>query len=283
MTSSQVAAALGLRDPFHRHLVFLTLFPDSPQDPAFAPVTYESLLAGPAPLGGGDRLADDLIEALWDLLGTFYRHGELYPEDLLLGKLRTTDDAALDGGYLGFNVFLDRLRLPDGVHIDARFRTSQQGRMYYGAVIARKSWKSAPIEKHAPGWSLPPGHFHVHLEPQFNALSVGFQLYVHYETNPYHPVKELQARVPVDQYESYLHRRNAFAQRFAMLAGGEFKIGGGSNQIAKVPLSLTGRTVEECVDLVSGHLGRAATLIDDAVRTEFGIDERGLSVATPAL
>jgi hypothetical protein len=271
-----IARNVKLGGDFQTHLQFLTLFPDRAKDPNFTSVTYRGLLGDAVPAATEDQLADQLVEALYELLWEFYEHGNIRSDDLLIDRLASSGQGALDGGYLAFLSFLQELELPRGVEVDSPFRQSRRGRKYYGVTISKPDWRSAIIDYFSgPNWTLEPDNHHIHIEPQFNVLSSDFELFVHYETNHYQPVRSLHANVPPEQYAEYKHRRSAFAKRFAALAPPELKIGGRSNQIAKANLSLGDRTVKESSQIVSALIAKAATAIDDAVEQEFGVAVAG--------
>lgn len=270
---AEIRRRTGLSENAKEHLCFLTLFGEGAKSHRFRSVSYRALLGEPMPLGAGDPLADQLITALYALLTPFYRRAELNPDGRLLDQLADSDGAALDGGYLGFLSLLDQLgsQLPTGVRVAYPFRNSEQGRRYYGAVIARPSWESSAITKNGSAWALEADNHNVHLETQFNALSRSFQLFVHYETNPYHPDRMLGKYVPAAQYQAYKQRRESFKARCARLAGAGFTLTNTRLQIARANLSLADATVREATRMIGEHIARATEVIDAAIYAEFGV------------
>lgn len=256
---------LGLGSQARTHLCFLSLFPEKARNNDFRSATYDDLIKGGFPFGDQDELAAQLMTALYEVLTRFYSHSDLQDDDDFLTQLGATQAGTLDGGYLGFTTFLKRLSLPGNLEVEYTFRGSKQGRRFYGALITKDSWKSAPIEHSEGSWALPANNHHIHLEPQYNALSSDFQLYIHYETNPYAPRKIIASRVSPTELAAYDQRRQFFKSLFAAAAGQEFKLHGGTkqhNQIAKVKLLLSGRTVKESEDLVVESLRTATDVID---------------------
>lgn len=250
------------------HFRYLTLFPEPARADSFTSCTYETLLRDPPPVGADDPLADQLVTALYDVLAGFYAHADLDPGDLLLERLSGETDSALDGGYLAFLAFLERIDMPAGVEVLAPFRQSWKGRKTYGAVISKESWRSSVIDSSGERWTLEPANRHIHLEPQFNALSSTFNLYIHYETHPYHSVRRLKSRVPSDQYDVYVQRREEFKKRFAQHTPPRFRVSGRTNQIARAILSLEGRTVAEGAELLTAAMNEATDWIDRTLRDE---------------
>jgi PD-(D/E)XK nuclease superfamily len=124
--------------------IFLTLFPD--QEPASQEFTHRSyeLLAGTASeYAHPDSLAETLVHDWLTLLDRFYKNQTVEPSDEVLEKLQ--DEDGLGGGYLYFREALRQLQLPPPLQIDWFFRSSQQGRRYYGAIISKDSWHPAEM------------------------------------------------------------------------------------------------------------------------------------------
>ncbi len=225
-------------------LVFLTLFPDQePRSKHFSRACYSSLLQG-RPLPDQDEaLAHQLSSAWLELLEKFYASEHLDPGEVFAEKL--SNMPALDGGYLAFRSLIHSLSLPSRLASDHLFRKSEKGRKYYGAALTKPEWKTQPFDDSGGWWPLPKDNRRIHIEPQYHVLDQTLKVYIHYETNPYHPVRELREHAAPDQYEAYRARRDAFIRHFADLNTAPFRVGGGSNQLASAAVSLARSTVTE--------------------------------------
>jgi hypothetical protein len=248
-------------------LVFLTLFPDQvPVSEHFSRACYSSLLQSRSLLDHGDALALQLASDWLELLEEFYAFEHLDSGEVLAGKLSTMH--VLDAGYLAFRSLIRSLSLPSGLAPDHFFRRSEQGRKYYGAALTKSQWKTEPFDDIGGRWPLPKGNRHIHIEPQYNVLEHTLTVYIHYETNPYHPVRKLRANAVPEQYEAYLARRDAFIRSFADIDSTPFQVSADSNQLARVAVSLSGRTVTEVLQEMQKLIGVAAEAVDQALTAE---------------
>jgi hypothetical protein len=177
---------------------------------------------------------------------------------------------ALDGGYLAFGSLIRDLSLPSGLAPDHFFRKSERGRKYYGAALVKPAWKSEPFDDSARQWTLPESNRRIHIEPQYDVLNRNLKVYIHYETNPYHPVQNLQERVASEQYAAYNARRDAFIRYFATIDTAPFRVGGGSNQLASAAVSLADATVAVVQREMHTLLAIATEAIDEALTAEAG-------------
>ena len=213
--SSEAVAALAKRfglDPSESQprFVFLTLFPDqAPESGQFSCVRYASLLQDRPSHEKGSALALQLSSAWLDVLEHFYASEQLDAGEQVAQRL--SDAHTPDAGYLAFRTLIRSILLPPELALDHPFRQSQKGRRYYGAAVTKPRWKTEPFDDRGRRWTLPKDNRRIHIEPQYDVLGRTLKVHIHYETNPYHPVKKLRERVPQDQYEMYTSRRNAFA------------------------------------------------------------------------
>ena len=250
--------------PVTESFIFLTLFPDQrPAAGAFRSVSYQDVLnvmrVIPRPID--DPMAQLLLDSWMALLEQFYSKSLARENDLLLARLQEADP--LEGNYLYFKSFVDGLSMPDGLSVEETFRSSAKGRRYFGAVISKPSWHPAELEQVHGRWPLDVArHFNIHFEPQFHYLKGILELYLHYEVNPYQPVKWVRAHVDPSEYAAYEKMREGFVHALGNRGISGLKIGGRTNQIAKAQLKLENATVRAARELISDFLRTAATHID---------------------
>jgi hypothetical protein len=221
-----------IRDP---SFVFLTLFPD--QEPAagnhYILKRHSDLRNVAASITNWESaLAEQLIKSWLSLTDKFYGRERVAPDDRFFEKL--ADDSGLDGGYLYFRSALTQVMLPKGLALEEFFRSSAQGRRYYGAIISKQVWHPHEMTEFSGSWLLDPlQDYNIHFEPQYNVLSGLFNCFLHYEVNPYETEAWVRANVPKDQYDAYLARRTAFSEKLQTKGLLRWSFGGGSNQLAK--------------------------------------------------
>lgn len=247
--------------------VFLTLFPD--QHPAAQKYTvhwHSELKAVVAGISEwGSELAKQLISDWLALVESFYEKVKVAPSDNFYDKL--TDDNRLDGAFLYFRSALGQLVLPIALELEGFFRSSQQGRHYYGAIISKDSWHPSEMEEVSGAWSLDPlTNFNIHLEPQYNVLSGVFNCFLHYEINPYEPERWVKSNIPADQYNAYTERRTKFVSGLQAQALPGWSFGGGSNQIAKVAFDFSKSTYAEVRTTLEREIERMSQAIDSVLK-----------------
>lgn len=243
--------------------VFLTLFPD--QEPGAQQYTvhrHSELQNVVSKISQWDnQIAEQLITDWLSLVKSFYARETVSPSDIFYDML--ADDSGLDGGFLYFRQALGKLSLPSLLEVEYFFRSSQQGRRYYGAIISKSSWHPSEMVEVSGTWSLdPPTDFNIHLEPQYDVLSGIFNCFLYYEVNPYEPEQWIKANMPADQYEEYLDRRSKFASQLQNQSLPGWSFGGGSNQIAKICLDFSNSTYEEVKTALELEIGTMAQAID---------------------
>lgn len=246
------------------HFIFLTLFPDQePEANIFQCATYSDLsqaIKGLTKLE--DPVAKLLLEAWISLVSQFYLRASISPADVLLAKLQEYDP--LEGSYLYFRSFVQDLELGYGLEVEDKFRSSARGRRYFGAVISKPSWHPAEMQEVDGIYHLDAKqNFNIHFEPQFHYLKGTFELYVHYEVNPYRTASWVADNISLDQYDSYNNLRERFIETLRAKGIPDLSIGGGSNQIAKARLTIEDSTVAEARDAIAEIINRVAAHIDD--------------------
>ena len=224
------------RENVSASFIFLTLFPDqTPHSKKFLTKSHSDLIAIREDETTITNVADKLISDWFALVKRFYAKSIIYPDDKICEKLQNDD--GLDGGYLYFRTFLSQLILPESLGIEDLFRDSRQGRRYYGAVFSKDGWHPGEVTQVNDTWSLDSNKvFNIHFEPQFNVLTGGFNIYLHYEINPYETAAWAKKHIPAEQYNKYLIRRSRFVELLAETGTKEWIFGGGTNQVAKVQL-----------------------------------------------
>lgn len=247
-------------------LVFLTLFPDQePSSNEFTHKTYEPLTRIATEYADGS-LAEMLIRDWIALLNRFYEKQIVRPNDDVVQKLH--DEDGLGSGYLYFREAFRQIPLPPPLQIDDFFRSSQQGRRYYGAVISKEAWRPAEMIQNAEGrWHLDPvQNFHVHFEPQFDVLNKILKLYLHYEVYPYQPEAWVRNNVPASQYTEYVRHRTRFFDRLRENAPLNWSFGLGYNQIARADLNFDGQTFSAVSKIVEHTICNMSIAVDETVR-----------------
>ncbi len=222
------------------HYIFFTRFPD--QEPTegtlFRTVRHRELADALDGFREPDSVLVDILARSWaDLVQQMYRAGQLNEEDEVLARLRSS--GTTDGSYLYFRSLFRQSSLPPDLTILKFDKTSQQGRRYFLAVISKPHWHPSVMYPQDEQYRLDPDtSFHIHFEPQFNVLNGSLNLYIHYEVNPYQTKPWALKNVHKADYAGYANRRDRFVDALESLAPKSLILGGGSNQIAKVPLSL---------------------------------------------
>ncbi len=243
--------------------VFLTLFPDEKPKAGnvFKETTHKELI----PLKGiipSSKLAGKLMDDWLTLLEKFYEKSRIADNDILVGKLHD-EEHDLDGGYLYFRTFVAGLNLGNGLKKGGCFRNSGQGRHYYATTISKEGWHPGVIRSTNGSYFLDlETVFNIHFEPQFHVLNGKLDIYLHYELNPYHPVKWANANLPVDQYEAYKQRRNRFYDLLEDNAPRQWKLGNHSNQLAKVEIDFQGYTMKDALVELEQLFEEASYCID---------------------
>lgn len=223
--------------------VFLTLFPDqNPGAQQYSVHRHSELQDVVSKISQWDNeLAKQLITDWLALVKSFYERERVSLSDIFYDMLE--DDNGLDGGFLYFRRTLDQLSLPSLLELEGFFRSTQQGRCYYGAIISKGSWHPSEMTEVSGAWNLDPlTNFNIHLEPQYNVLSGVFNCFLHYEVNPHEPERWVKANIPAYQYSEYFDRRNKFASQLQNQSLSGWSFGGGSNQIGKTSFDLSKST-----------------------------------------
>lgn len=114
-----------------------------------------------------------------DVLGRFYERGKLRREDPIEEIFRPSVAGAPKANYLAFLSFINELELPPGAEIWDRFRTSKRGRRFFGVRIGKAPWKSRADNESDGVSTRDPDNRNIHIEPQLDALSGRFELYIH--------------------------------------------------------------------------------------------------------
>lgn len=246
------------------YYVFFTRFPD--QDPTagtvFRTVHHYELANALDEFSEPDSVLVEILARSWaDIVQQIYRAGQLNEEDEVLARLRSS--GTTDGSYLYFRSLFCQLSLPSDLTILKFYKTSQQGRRYFGALISKPHWHPSVMYPQDKQFRLDPDtSFHIHFEPQFNVLSGSLNLYIHYEVNPYQTKPWVLENVHKADYAGYVNRRNRFVDALKPLAPKSLILGGGSNQIAKVPLSLDGVRYAAFKKQLEGTLAETSDAID---------------------
>ena len=155
-----------------------------------------------------------------------------------------------------------QLQLPSPLQIDDFFRSSQQGRRYYGAIISNEAWRPAEMVQQNSGlWKFDPiQNFHIHFEPQFDVLNGILKLYLHYEVYPYQPEAWVRQHLPSTQYDEFVLRRTRFFHHLRGRAPQGWKFGMGYNQIARADLHFENKTFGVAKSLLETDLRNSRSI-----------------------
>jgi hypothetical protein len=261
----QLAGAMGISGP-DVHLIYLTLFPDERLlSPHFRYTTHEKLLSLQLPTGE-DPLADQLLEAWFELVREFYAAAELNADERVASRLSAL--SGLDAGFLAFRTLMARVPLPQGVILDHTYRERQQGREYYGALFTRPEWRSAPFDISGDTWTLPPENRYIHIEPQYHTIAKILTIYIHYETYPYKPEKMLAGHVLDDDLHVYRMRRRRFFESLTASDLGPFRPSFRVIQMASVRVPLGSLTVGQAEAQLGELIEVATRAIDQTLVLE---------------
>lgn len=243
--------------------VFLTLFPDqSPKSMDFKSATYLELSNGLDKFSRGvDAVAEQLIDDWNELLSKFYQCGSINHDDVATNKLTGTDN--LDGGYLYFRSMLSELTFPPGFGVEYYFRSSRSGRRFYGAVISKDDWHPTEMSEVGGKWQLNgDSDFNIHFEPQYNVLNCIFNLFIHYEVNPYETEKWVLNNIGSSQYDHYKSVRDNFVRNLEARNIEGLIFGGGSNQIAKTSFNFQNKLTSEIQAMLQDFMQKVSHEID---------------------
>ena len=251
----------------HEYLVFLTLFPESPSGEKFVNKIYRDLYPLLDDLPFNENATSDLLlRDFRDILREFYSFEKISLSDLILERLR--GNAVLDGPYLYFTRLFENLALPCGLWLESTFRSSAQGRRFYGAQFYKEGWclnsfqetdgKRTPLD--------PIRDRNIHFEPQFNIINQTFSIYLHYEISPYRPDKWARENIKESHYQAYRLVRTWVTKFLQNAEIQEYESGGGSNQIGKAVLPIdNSTTVEKFYEMFHAVLARTVPAIDEAL------------------
>lgn len=246
--------------------IYLTLFPDKlPESSSFAAHRHSELVDIFERVSTWEsEFSRQLIGDWCTLVKCFYEREHVAPSDIFHDKL--TDESGLDAGYLYFQNALKQFRLPNALEIEYCFRTSRQGRRFYGAVISKDTWHPEEMKEVNGAWEINPQKcFNIHIEPQYNVLTGIFNLYLHYEINPYEPEQWVKDNIKESQYNRYIERRTLFISLLSSrnLPGWNFV--GGSNQIAKVSLDSGKTTFAKIKTMIQNEIENISKSIDEVL------------------
>lgn len=246
-------------------LVFLTLFPwQAPGDCRFRHVTYEQLLPALKPYERGqDAVADRLFCDLSDAYSAFYASGCPDPRDILMDKWSSRkgqecrSGGNLDTACLHFgNVFASKeMKYPLGLKARPIGRLNKLGRPFYAAQISKDTWHP-PVAEGRLG-------FNIHFEPQFALLDGKFALYLHYEVREYLPRKQAE-KLYREKLQEHDEARRRFIEHLRETRPPGLMLGGGRNQVGKVPVKPDQRTtLGEFSQTLCSAIATIAKVIDD--------------------
>lgn len=243
--------------------VFLTLHPDQDPVPMFRRVTYKEVLETISKLPPvEDPLAQLLLNAWGALLQAFYSNAGSLDSDILLVKLGQVDP--LEGHYLYLKSFAQGISLQHGLEVEYPFRSSAQGRRYFGVVISKDTWHPTEMKNIDGVYHLDARkNCNIHFELQFHCLRGALELYLHYEVNPYQTKAWMNKNVSHAEYDAFINVRNEFIEALRLKAIAELVMGGGSNQIAKVQLQLLDVTVGNARKKIAETINYIAMHIDE--------------------
>lgn len=211
-----------------------------------------------------NHVAEKLIRDWSDLTVKFYDREQVSLKDKFSDKL--SDDSGLDGGYLYFRRALEQLKFPNGLVLEEFYRSSQQGRRYYGAIISKNDWHLKTMTTSADGWRLNPDNYNIHFEPQYNVLSGIFSCFLHYEVNPYKPEAWVRTNILKTQYDAYLSGRLSFSKALQAKGLPGWTFSGGSNQLAKATFDFSNSLWLDVKSTLEGAILEATKAIDDVLK-----------------
>jgi len=245
------------------HHVLLTLFPERPASGRFVNVAYSKLLADVTITDNGK--AADLLRQWLELVEEFYRSGRVRDADGLISAL--TRASELDGGFLYFRKWLGGVEWGYELHPVSFFRSSARGRRFYGVTVKKSAWELGRMDVEASGkFPMRSDAVSVHFEFQFDLLSARANLYLHYEPNPYRPVRWMKRNVTEESYLEYQHVRDRFKRLLADAAPESWKVGGRSNQIAKLRVDLSQASTGEATNAIQQAVAEMGPIVDRVFR-----------------
>ena len=209
--------------------IYLTLFPDNTTNNSeFTTKHYDVLFQDFDILNFEDEVAGRILKDLGLVFSDFYNSSLITDNDIVIEKLQKYDE--LDSAYLYFKSFFSCLDLPFDLKLKYTFNSTQKGRHYFGAQFSKTKWE--PDRYDEKSLTMNKNTYSIHFEPQFNVLAGSLNFYIHYEPNPYKPVKQIEN---YNGYEEYLHQRSCFIKLFHsnFKSTSGFKAYNGSNQIGK--------------------------------------------------
>ena len=172
---------LKLKTVGSTNYIFLTLFPDqSPHNLKFIRKSYKDLLPYLENKNDNDEPIIKKLLCDWlELVKSFYDRQDADIEDITIDYL--SSETPLDEGYLIYKKIIEKIPLGNDLNVKEFFRTSQNGRNYYGALITKPEWCPSKMDINNPISFDPTKHFCLHFEPQFDTLNKKLTLFVHLE------------------------------------------------------------------------------------------------------
>ncbi len=255
-----LSKAFNVSNPQFR-FIYLSLFHDNTaQHPAFITKHYDELLDNTQVTKYDDLLSQQLLGPLFEVYDKFYTSAVISDQDNLIDKLNEESD--LNTAYAYFKSFFSSLSLPDGIKLKFTFNMTGQGRHYFGAQFSKDDWEPSEYNNSQPVLSR--DTFSIHFEPQYNVLSGILNFYIHYEPNPYMPVRKIKN---APGYKEYLHTREAFIIQFHQISQRIqlFKPFNGSNQIGKIVIDLTDSTLKETKVFLERIMTQLCSVIDESL------------------
>jgi len=258
---------------------------EPPVSPKFRLILHSDLAKA---LGDSTLLEDSLCRKLWEdwlaVVNDFYSTAAAGTTDLIFHRLpELAGHNPLDSSYLYFRSFASALRLPDAFEAEC-YKSGGLGRQQYGMQIYKPSWCSCnfrmEITRQNGSWVATKFHpnrdISLHLELIYNRLAKeDVAVYLHYETNPYLPDRDLRASLeqnPV-QYDSFKRQREQFIERVKPIFQ-EMGIAdagrSGSNTVVRFNTQLYDLGLRDINNELSSLLDRICPIVDEAFR-ELGV------------
>jgi hypothetical protein len=214
-----------------------------------------------------ERTSGRLLNDWLNLIEPFYQSSKIEQGDLSFEELSKGKINKLNGSYLYFRTFISKIDLKNDLRFEFFFKGNNPGRYYYGAVFSKINWHPKEMNTKTDTWALnPKEHFNIHFEPQFSVLKEEFNIYLHYEVNPYQTVNAIKKHVDEHEYKEYLDKRDCFKKKLKdkKLSLWSFS-NGGTNQIAKLTLNVKNYKVKDASEEISKVFQETSEAIDNVL------------------
>lgn len=259
---------LGCMGNVQFKFIYLTLIPEKPASSSFINKIYKNILEN-VDIEICDKYLNKLYKDFKEVLKEFYNGLDISGDDILFNVLyEEVDSQKL---FVRFKNIIETINDIKELKIREIGKTGGKGRISFYAKISKESWIGKQTIEIDNKYIVNRDTFDIHLECAFDILKKVFVLPVHYETNPYLTVKQLQNNCNQCDIEKYLEKREEVKKKLheeiERKSDTNIRPFNGSNQIASIKLNIDEKTtVNEFINLVKKYINEVSIMIDNSLR-----------------